>query len=84
MPTLESIDISLVGIAKVLRSGKLSVPRYQRSYSWEEQNIRDLFNDIGTAMRDGEKEYFLGSIVNTSDTFRALPDRRKGCCERLA
>lgn len=63
MPSLEAIDISLIGVAEILSSGKLFVPMYQRSYSWEEQNVRDLFNDIGTAMRDSEKEYFLGSIV---------------------
>ncbi|RJQ44016.1 MAG: DUF262 domain-containing protein [Nitrospiraceae bacterium] len=63
MSLLEEIKIDLTGVADILRNNNLSVPKYQRSYAWKDQNVLDLFQDISTAMVGGSKEYFLGSIV---------------------
>jgi Protein of unknown function DUF262/Protein of unknown function (DUF1524) len=63
MSPLEQIQINLGGIGKGIADGNLVVPPYQRSYAWEEQHVRELFQDIGTAITENEQEYFLGTIV---------------------
>jgi len=71
MTQVKQINIDLNGIGRAILNKKLAVPLYQRSYAWEERHILDLFNDISTAMSNGEAEYFLGSIVTTkNDTER--------------
>ncbi len=68
MPSLEEMRIALEGIGHALADNLLAVPMYQRSYAWEDRHIKDLFQDIATAISKNEKEYFLGSIVVTRTT----------------
>jgi uncharacterized protein with ParB-like and HNH nuclease domain len=71
MPTLDKINIELIGIGRALLNKNLAVPMYQRSSAWEEKHVIDLFQDISKAISDGDSEYFLGSIVTTkNDTIR--------------
>jgi len=64
MPTQnESLLIELDGIGHALSDHKLVVPVYQRSYAWEEKHVNDLITDLFSSIRDGEYEYFIGSIV---------------------
>jgi uncharacterized protein with ParB-like and HNH nuclease domain len=35
-----------VGLGKLLRENKFSVPNHQRDYSWKEEHVRQLFADI--------------------------------------
>lgn len=63
MSNLEEIKIDLRGIASVLKDKNSFVPKYQRSYAWKEENVLNLFQDIGNAIQGGANEYFLGSIV---------------------
>ncbi len=37
------------------------VPEYQRPFSWDADNLRDLIDDLMTARRDAD--YFLGTLV---------------------
>jgi hypothetical protein len=60
---VEKIDIALDGIGHAAGDGNFAVPKYQRSYAWEKNNILDLFHDVQHAIQNREKEYFLGSIV---------------------
>jgi uncharacterized protein with ParB-like and HNH nuclease domain len=39
------------------------VPDYQRPYSWDDEQIEQLWDDIITAKADGEKTYFLGPVI---------------------
>ncbi|MED3824556.1 DUF262 domain-containing protein [Priestia flexa] len=39
------------------------IPGYQRQYSWEKDQLDQLFDDIREAMEDGENSYFLGSVI---------------------
>ncbi len=66
--SLDEIEITLSGIGDMLRNSNLSVPKYQRSYSWKDQNALDLFQDISNAISEGAKEYFLGSVVISQRT----------------
>lgn len=54
-----------IGIGKVLETMTLEVPVNQRSYSWTDREIDDLWSDLKWAISAGEKEYFLGTIVLT-------------------
>jgi uncharacterized protein with ParB-like and HNH nuclease domain len=42
------------------------VPKYQRGYAWERQNIRDLFDDI-TESIDSNSNHYIGTIVLSKD-----------------
>ena len=39
------------------------IPGYQRQYSWEKDQLDQLFDDIQEAMEAGESSYFLGSVI---------------------
>lgn len=39
------------------------VPSYQRPYSWEDEQIEQLWDDINDAIRDEIQSYFLGPII---------------------
>lgn len=39
----------------------INIPRYQREYSWEKENIKTLLNDI-------HKDYYLGNIISYKDS----------------
>lgn len=38
----------------------INIPRYQREYSWEKENIKTLLSDI-------HKDYYLGNIISYKD-----------------
>ena len=40
----------------------LEIPKYQRSYSWEKQNIRELYEDIQEALETNSSHY-IGTVV---------------------
>ncbi|UOT04485.1 DUF262 domain-containing HNH endonuclease family protein [Rhodococcus opacus] len=54
---IESEDID---IESLLSGRYFSIPRFQRPYSWDEENIQDLWNDVISSK--GE-DYFIGSMV---------------------
>ena len=43
-------------------SNKLTIPDYQRPYTWKKSTADTLFNDIYSAMKEN-KEYRLGSLI---------------------
>ena len=54
-----------MGLQRVrdLLNGKFyRIPDYQRSYAWEKPHVRDLFNDLLEAAKDGVT-HFLGTVV---------------------
>lgn len=54
---IESTDLS---VERLLTGNYFVIPRFQRPYSWEEDNIEDFWNDVaGTSTQD----YFIGSMV---------------------
>jgi len=67
MGSMSAIAIELEGIGRILLNCNLAVPIYQRSYAWEEEHVRDLLQDVATAISDGAPEYFIGSIVTTKN-----------------
>ena len=54
---IESIDLS---VEDMLNGNYFVIPRFQRPYSWEEDNITDFWNDV---TGDDVSDYFIGSMV---------------------
>jgi|YNPMSStandDraft_1061717.scaffolds.fasta_scaffold05932_3 uncharacterized protein with ParB-like and HNH nuclease domain len=63
---MSSIKYEFIGIGELIKNKKLKVPTYQRAYSWEEQHVNDLLDDIQSNFN--ASEYFLGTIVLTEKT----------------
>jgi len=67
MGTVGSIQV--IGdqtLGKALFTTKLAVPINQRSYKWEKEHVKELFEDFSaTIAQASDIEYFLGSIVLT-------------------
>lgn len=47
-------------VAEIFRSGYYKIPRFQRPYSWDNENIWEFWNDI---ILSGNDEYFIGAVV---------------------
>jgi hypothetical protein len=60
----DNIKFDPKGIGTVLNHSRLRVPLNQREYAWEEDHVRELFQDFAGAI-DSDKTYFLGTIVLT-------------------
>jgi uncharacterized protein with ParB-like and HNH nuclease domain len=54
---IRSIDRSMNDI---LKGGFYKIPRFQRPYSWEQENVEDFWNDVFV---NSGAEYFIGSMV---------------------
>lgn len=54
------IESSDQTIEDLLKSGYYVIPRFQRPYSWDAENITEFWDDI---VRDKPSEYFIGSMV---------------------
>jgi hypothetical protein len=63
-----SIETHFVGVGQLLKDRRLSVPIYQRSYSWqtEKEQVEDFWSDLSGAREEDDKDYFLGTTVLTS------------------
>lgn len=42
------------------------IPKYQRGYAWDVQNVRDLFDDI-TESIESNSNHYIGTIVLSKD-----------------
>ncbi len=69
--SIDKLDIDLDGIGHTLSDNKLMVPVYQRSYAWEEKHVKELYNDLFSAIKESEGEYFIGSVVLTTGKDRS-------------
>jgi len=66
------IKFEHVGIADILARYTLNLPLNQREYSWEDEHVQDLLQDIANSIRDRREAYFLGTIVLTISKTGAL------------
>lgn len=67
---ISKLTIDLDGIGHAITDNKLTVPLYQRSYAWEKSHVNDLYDDLLSAIRNSDDEYFIGSVVISSGTDR--------------
>lgn len=68
------LNTNVVNMRQIIHNYRFVIPKYQRPYSWEEKQMRDLWNDIYDAYMirtDLKRSYeqrnhFLGSILTTN------------------
>lgn len=63
------IESSDQTIEDLLKSGYYVIPRFQRPYSWDAENVTEFWDDI---VRDKPPEYFIGSMVVYKDGNRTF------------
>jgi uncharacterized protein with ParB-like and HNH nuclease domain len=57
------LDARLDSLGHVLRDMRLVVPAFQRPFSWSGEQVEAYWNDLEAARSQGQREYFLGTIV---------------------
>lgn len=63
MKTKNNIDANTFTIEKFLNDSiRISIPRYQREYSWEKKNIITLLHDV-------DEGYYIGNIISFSNDY---------------
>jgi hypothetical protein len=67
MASIEKLEARLDGIGHLLGDRYIEVPPYQRAYSWTDEQVEDLFKDFSDAIRERNAEYFLGTVVLTTN-----------------
>lgn len=60
-------------LGHLLSDTLLTVPKFQRRYSWQEEHVADYWDDIARARRTGNA-YFMGTVVLANDS--AATDRK--------
>ena len=66
---MERFDFQPTSITDLVSTRYFSVPRYQRSYAWQEDEIKDFWSDLTKAIAAGG-EYFFGNSVLTENADR--------------
>jgi hypothetical protein len=51
------------GLGRLLIEHRFSVPNHQRDYSWTEDEVRELIDDVASAVENNSKVYFVGLMV---------------------
>jgi hypothetical protein len=61
---MDKITSSLYTINKVILEGlRFNIPRYQRLYVWEDEQVETLFNDLYTACSVNKDMYYIGGVI---------------------
>lgn len=60
---ISTLEINSQGLGACLAGNFLTVPKYQRAFSWDDENVANFLADVNTAFSDGSSEYFMGSVV---------------------
>ena len=51
------------GLGKILMESRFAVPNHQRDYSWTEDEVCQMFDDLEAAQSAGDETYFIGLMV---------------------
>jgi len=55
--------VTVVMVGTMLNDGRLSIPRYQRPYSWTPATALQLLDDLYAACTEGASSYVLGAVI---------------------
>jgi tRNA uridine 5-carbamoylmethylation protein Kti12 len=61
--SISTLEIKPQGLGACVGGNFLTVPKYQRAFSWDDENVANFLADVNTAFTDGAPEYFMGSVV---------------------
>lgn len=62
MPTINNSEKK--SLSSVFDKSVFNIPKYQRAYSWEENNWRELWDDIKNYVYEKDREHFLGAVIH--------------------
>lgn len=66
--TKKRIDSLLMSVGAVLKADvRYHVPPHQRNFAWTLEEVRQMWDDISSALADKQQDYFLGTIVVQGD-----------------
>jgi uncharacterized protein with ParB-like and HNH nuclease domain len=65
---MSEIKYEFTGIGSLIKIRNLKVPIHQRPFSWQEDHVEALLNDIKENFN--EEEYFLGTVVLTGNDYQ--------------
>ena len=61
---MDKIKSSLYNLNDIVKDGlQFNIPRYQRLYVWEDEQVETLFNDLHTAATVGKQMYYIGGVI---------------------
>jgi uncharacterized protein with ParB-like and HNH nuclease domain len=61
------LDTKTLTLNEILGNGKIyRVPQFQRDYSWEQDQLEDLWNDVEIA-ENSQESHYMGSVVLQSN-----------------
>lgn len=55
--------INEIKVSEIFDNSQYMVPIYQRNYAWENDEIKQLIDDINDAITQDNKKYFLGTLI---------------------
>lgn len=63
--TVEQHDVAALTVGQLFQSEHYTIPIYQRNYSWGQEEIEQLIQDIWDVAQQnwGDNHYFIGSLV---------------------
>jgi len=77
----KEIDVQNTNLMKLFVENNFIIPSYQRQYVWNEENIKELLQDLYEASVEnkGQNEYFLGSLVcqEVGDSLEVLDGQQR-------
>ena len=68
---MAEIDASKKKVKDVL-SQNLEIPHFQRPYCWDDNNVRQLFQDVYDSWKSGKKSYRIGSTILYTNSGKSL------------
>ncbi|MFA9212402.1 MAG: DUF262 domain-containing protein [Candidatus Methylacidiphilales bacterium] len=57
----------IIKVSELVKLKNLTIPTYQRPYSWSKKNIKQLLDDLIFAMNKTQQEYRLGNLIIHND-----------------
>ncbi len=61
-----TVQTELLTLHKIFEGDyQFSIPSYQRPYVWSDDDVLLLFNDVKTACKNGDKHYFIGTVLSS-------------------
>ncbi|MEJ6399915.1 DUF262 domain-containing protein [Nicoliella lavandulae] len=72
----EKVNPSVQSISDLFSANQYRIPVYQRGYSWGNDQVLDLWEDLMEVVNGGRDSHFFGQIVtfNAEDDFQELID----------
>ncbi|MGH1601312.1 DUF262 domain-containing protein [Campylobacter majalis] len=59
----EILELENSNSNEILKGKTLSIPNYQRPYTWSTQNVNELIDDILEAIELDKEQYLIGNII---------------------